>query len=45
MSYKLYQHTVTTNEVVKTTIKTFRKPKHANNNKRNKNSVQSKTRS
>ena len=45
MSYKLYQHTITSNEKVKSTIKSFRKAKHANNNKRNKNSVQSKTRS
>jgi hypothetical protein len=45
MSSKIYNHLIQTNEVVKTTIKTFRKPKHANNNKRNKNSVQSQKRS
>ena len=37
MSYKLYQHTVTTNEVVKGTIKEFRKAKHKPKTKRNDN--------
>ena len=43
MSYKIYNHTIQSNETVKSTIKKFRK--NDNKNRKTQNTVHKKTRS